>query len=257
MGTPDTRSARKGTQALERGLQLLEAVASGITDLESLSRTLETSRSTTHRLASTLVRMRFLSHAARQGYSIGPRVIELGFHAHSELHLPSIAQPYLAELARVTRETVHLGVLDGSEVIYIDKVAGSREVQMASRIGHRMPAQTTSLGKVLLAGLPPSERSDRIIPGLKRTPSTIDSVEALEEELRRVSVQGYALDLEENEMNIRCIAAPIRDASGDVVAAVSIASIVVYMSDERLASLIPAVQDAARSISRALGWRHA
>lgn len=257
MGSPTTKTARKGTQALERGLRLLEAVASGVTDLDTLSRKLETSRSTTHRLASTLVQMRFLTHAPREGYGIGPRVIELGFHAHSELHLPSIAQPYLAELVAVTKETAHLGVLEGSEVTYIDKLGGSREVQMASRIGHRMPAQTTSLGKVLLAGLPPAERSARIQPGLKRTPHTIDSVEALEEELRRVAVQGYALDLEENEMNIRCIAAPIRDASGEVVAAVSIASIVVYMSDERLSSLIPAVQEAGRNISGALGWRHA
>ncbi|MCX7855624.1 MAG: IclR family transcriptional regulator [Anaerolineae bacterium] len=241
-------------QTVLRALALLEAVAEGVHDLEGLSAHVGLSRSTAHRLLTTLVRAGYLRHSPREGYRLGPKLIELGFRAHAGLHLPSLARPYLEELSEATRETVHLGVLDGAQVVYIDKVPGKRELQMASYIGARVPAQCTALGKALVSTLPPEERLRAFVPGLRRTERTIAEADRFLEEIERVARQGYALDLEENEPGIRCVAAPIRDGAGRGVAAVSISSAVVYLTEERIRELIPLVQETARRISRELGW---
>jgi len=241
-------------QTVLRALALLEAVAEGVHDLEGLRARVGLSRSTAHRLLSTLVRAGYLRHSPRAGYRLGPRLIELGFRAHAGLHLPSLARPYLEELSEATRETVHLGVLDGTEVVYIDKVPGKRELQMASYIGARVPAQSTALGKALVSTLPPEEWLRAFVPGLRRTERTIAEPDRFLEEIARVARQGYALDLEENEPGIRCVAAPVRDGAGRGVAAISISSAVIYLTDERIQELIPLVQATAREISRELGW---
>ncbi len=248
-------SGTTSSQTVLRALALLEAVAEGKHNLESLAAAVSLSRSTAHRLLSTLVRAGYLRHEPREGYTLGPRLIELGFKAHGQLHLPSLARPHLEWLAQVSQETVHLGVLDGPDVVYIDKVPGTRGLQMASYIGARMPAQATALGKALISTLPEEKWPEHFTPGLKRTPHTIADLSRFREEIVHVTRCGYALDLEENEPGIRCIAAPIRDGSGRGVAAVSISSAVIYLSDERIAELAPLVLETARRISRELGWR--
>ncbi len=242
------------SQTVWRALRLVEAVAEGHSDLEGLSASVGLTRSTTHRLLTTLVQAGYLRHSPRAGYSLGPKLIELGFRAHAGLHLPSLARPYLEQLAEASCETVHLGVLDGATVVYIDKVPGKRELQMASQIGARVPAQSTALGKALIATLPRQDWLRSFNPGLQRTAHTITDPARFVEELDRVAQQGYALDLQENEPGIRCIAAPIRDAAGQGVAAVSLSSAVLYLGDERLRELIPLVQATARQVSRELGW---
>ncbi len=241
-------------QTVLRALALLEAVAEGVHDLEGLSAHVGLTRSTAHRLLTTLVRAGYLRHSPREGYRLGPKLIELGFRAYAGLHLPSLARPYLEQLSGATRETVHLGVLEGAEVVYIDKVPGKRELQMASYIGARVPAQSTALGKALVSTLPREEWLRAFVPGLRRTERTIAEADRFLEEIERVARQGYALDLEENEPGIRCVAAPVRDGAGRGVAAVSISSAVVYLTDERIRELIPLVQETARRISRELGW---
>ncbi len=252
-----SKESTGGAQTLLRGLSLLEAVASGTRDLESLARKTGLSRSTAHRLLSTLVQTGYLRHAPREGYALGPKLIALGFKAHGQLHLPSLARKHLQWLAEETDETVHLAVLDGTQVVYIDKVPGNRELQMASYIGARLPVQSTALGKVLVAGLPEDEWAHHFVPGLKRTPNTTADLASFLEEIRRVARQGYALDLEENEPGIRCIAAPIHDASGERVAAVSISSAAIYLDERRIEALIPLVKEAARRVSEELGWEGA
>ncbi|MBC7226141.1 MAG: IclR family transcriptional regulator [Thermoflexales bacterium] len=242
-------------QTVLRALALLEAVAEGVHDLEGLSAHVGLSRSTAHRLLTTLVRAGYLRHSPREGYRLGPKLIELGFRAHAGLHLPSLARPYLEELSEATRETVHLGVLDGNQVVYIDKVPGKRELQMASYIGARVPAQSTALGKALVSTLPREEWLRAFVPGLRRTERTIAEADRFLEEIERVAREGYALDLEENEPGIRCVAAPVRDGAGRGVAAVSISSAVLYLTEERIRELIPLVRETARRISRELGWR--
>ncbi len=257
MSADARRTERSGVQTLLRGLALLEAAAEGVHDLDRLAGHTALTRSTAHRLLSTLVRAGYLRHVPREGYHLGPRVIELGFRAHGQLHLPSLARPHLQWLDETTQETVNLAVLDGTQVVYIDKLPGRRRLQLSSFIGARLPAQSTALGKALVSGLPPAEWERHFCPGLKRTPKTIADFETFRRAVAEAARLGYALDLEENEPGIRCIASPIRDGSGAVVAAVSLSSAVVYLDDQRIEALIPLVQEAARRISHELGWGRA
>ncbi len=242
-----------GAQTLIRGLTLLERVADGVQDLEGLAQSLGLRRSTTHRILTAMVRAGYLRHEPRKGYRLGPKLIRLGFRAYGQLHLPALARPYLEALRDATQETVHLAVLEGKEVVYIDKVPGLRELQLASQIGAHFPAQTTALGKALLACLPPSEWPARFVPGLRRTPRSIDRLEDFLRELERTRARGYALDLEENELGVRCVAAPILNGNGEAVAALSVSTAAVYLGEERIPEVAHLVRETAERISRELG----
>lgn len=244
-----------GSQVLWRSLAILEAVSGGADDLKSVTDAVAINRSTAHRLLSTLVRAGLLRRLNGKGYQLGPKLIELGFRAHEQAHLPTIARPHLEALSAATSDTVHLGVLEGSEVIYLDKVSGRRSLEMRSRIGQRMPAQCTSLGKALLSDKPLARQRECFDPNGIRTASSCQTVEAFVSDIAAVRRDGVSFDLEENEAGIRCIAAPIRDARGAVVAAVSISSSLAHMGEDRLTGLRPVLCSAADAISRDLGWR--
>lgn len=251
--TPKPLEKVRGTLTLAKGLALLEAVAEGHREIDALAKQVGLARSTAHRLLLALVKDGYLRHHPRKGYSLGPKLMRLGFQAHSQLHLPSVAQPHLEWLRDETSETVHLAVLDGTRVIYIEKLPGYRELQFASYIGARLPAQSTALGKALLAHLPEEGWQDHFVPGLKRTSNTISDFARFRQELALTRSRGYALDLEENEPGVRCVAAPIFDGSGKVVAAVSISSASVYLPEERIPQVADLVKEAAQRISCELG----
>lgn len=238
-------------QTLVRGLKLMEAVAAGTRDLRSLVGVSGLPRSTAHRLLSSLALQGYLRYSTT-GYHLGPKLIELGFAAHRQLDITGTARPHLERLQGLTQETVNLAVLEGKDVLYVDKIAGSRSLQMVSYIGARCPAHCTALGKVLIAGLPEAEWPDFIDPG--RSPDGPGQSGESIDGLRKVTVQGYALDLEENEPGVRCVAAPIHDGEGKIAAAVSISGASVNMSDGSLAEFIPLVCRTATEISRELGW---
>jgi DNA-binding IclR family transcriptional regulator len=245
----------EGARSLLKSLDLLETVGGGASDLEAIVAATRLPRSTAHRLLTTLVRRGYLRHRAGDGYRLGPKLIELGFAAQSQLHLSSAARPHMERLARATSETVHLAVLDGLDVVYIDKVPGSRGLLMASTIGARAPAQTTALGKVLVAGLPEREWRGRFDPALRRTANAIADEACYLDTLRRCADRGYAEDHEENEPGVRCLGVPIRDAAGAVVAALSVSGANVYLSDVRLDEIRPLVMAAGAAVSAELGWR--
>ena len=139
-----------GSQTLIRGLDVLEAVAGGATNLAALAEALDLNRSTTHRLAATLVGRRYLSFTPRVGYALGPKLLELGFKARAQMSLPRVSREHMETLAAGTGDTVHLGILDGSRALYLDKIPGSRRVEISSRIGERQPLRSTGLGKALI-----------------------------------------------------------------------------------------------------------
>lgn len=242
-----------GAQTLLRGLWLLERVADGVHDLPSLAQALGLSRSTAHRILSVLAREGYLRHEPRKGYFLGPKLIRLGFKAYGSLHLPSLARPHLEALRDATLETVHLAVLDGKEVVYVDKVPGKRELVLASQIGSRFPAQTTALGKVLLAFLPEERWREAFHPGLARTSRSITDYPRFREELLATRARGYALDLEENEPGVRCVAAPILNGRGEPVAAVSVSTAALYLDEARIPEVAERVKEVARRISQELG----
>ena len=154
----DITPQQAGTQTLLRGLAILEAAAAGVRDLRTFGAALGTTRSTTHRLVSSLVQARYLRQV-QGGYLLGPKLIELGTIALEQMPLTAVARPHLESLAEQTLDTIHLGVRDGDDVLYIDKIPGTRGLEMRSRVGHRMPLASTGIGKAMMLDLTPESGS--------------------------------------------------------------------------------------------------
>jgi DNA-binding IclR family transcriptional regulator len=251
-------AAPAGTQTLMRGLSIIHAVADGAHDLREICARIGVARSTTHRLASSLVQERYLRVLPGYGYSLGPRLIELGFQAREEIPLATLARPHLDELARASGDTIHLAVRDGAEALYLEKIPGKKGLEMRSRVGHRMPLAVTGVGKALLLDGDEAEWLAMLRAGAPVSPHAPGNAlpeDRFLERMRDYARSGYAFDLEDNEPSIRCVAAPVRDASRVIVAAVSVSSTVPYMPMARMREMIPAVQAVARAISGELGCR--
>ncbi|WP_245976145.1 IclR family transcriptional regulator [Amycolatopsis palatopharyngis] len=253
--SPVPEAPPPGTQTLARGLAVIRAVASGATDLRALTERTGLGRSTAHRLVQLLVREGYL-RTGRDGYSLGPTLIELGFQALHGNPLPVVARPVLEELSEQLRDTVHLAVREGSSVLYLDKLPGSRGAEMRSRIGHRMPLTRTGVGMALLLDAPdewePLYRDET--PVAPRRAERQD-LESFLDRMRDYAERGATMDLEDNEPGIRCVAAPIRDAGGAIAGAISVSATRPYMPAARMRGLVPVVSRAAQGISAALGFR--
>ena len=249
----ETAEPRLGSQTLTRGLDVIELVADGPIALGELADRLGLTRSTTHRLASALVDRRYLRFVPRSGYSLGPKLLELGFRVRDELDLPRVAAPQLERLALLTEDTVHLGILDRGRVQYLDKITGKRRINISSRVGELQPVHSTGLGKALI--LDHDEESwENFFRAENSSQRTPDALAKWLERMRTYAQAGYAFDLEENEDQIRCVAAPIRDVTGRIIAAISVSSAAQYMSDQRMQTLTSDVVETARRISEDLGW---
>jgi DNA-binding IclR family transcriptional regulator len=164
------------------------------------------------------------------------------------------ARPHLEALAALTENTVHLGVLDEDRALYLDKIAGRRRIEISSRIGDRQPVTSTGLGKALILDMGETRWRalydlERERLGARQTPLEVWLLR-----MQDYARLGNAFDLEENEDRIRCVSAPIRDVTGQIVGAVSVSGAAQYMIDERLAALAEDVKAATLAISRELGW---
>lgn len=253
------RPQAAGTQTLLRGLKVLECVAGGICDVQGIAAALGTPRSTTHRILNSLVTAKYLHHLPHKGYLLGPMPIHLGNRALEQRPLVALAQPHCEALARQTGDTVHLGVADGAEVVYLVKINSTRGFEMRSRIGQRMPLATTGIGKALMLGVPPQRWRalyDAAIALNARHPERPAPTPwpLYEERMRAYLARDVVFDLEENEVGIRCAGAPVREVGGRVSAAISVASAIPFMPEERLEEIAPLVREAADNISRELGW---
>lgn len=242
-----------GTRTLARGLEVLNAVRNGATDLRTVCAATGIGRSTAHRLLQLLDQRGFLRSSQGTGYSLGPALIELGFHALYQSPVPVIARPMLDELVSRYHDTVHLAVEDGGKVLYVDKISGSRGAEMRSRVGYRMPLSRTGIGKALLLDEPArwaavfdADHASSDLPARAR--------EDYVQRMHTYANQGATLDLEENEPGIRCVAAPIRDGSGSIVAAISMSATNPYMPADRMRALVPVMKQAASNISTKLGY---
>jgi DNA-binding IclR family transcriptional regulator len=246
-----------GTQTLARGLSVVQAVADGADDLKSVAERTGLGRSTAHRLIQLLLKQGYLRMAVK-GYSLGPALIDLGFKALHGNPLPVVARPILEELSAQVGDTVHLAVEDGGSVLYLDKLSGSRGAEMRSRIGYRMPLTRAGVGKALLLDSPQRWRAafgaDAEHPELSSAAKGAD-VEDFCARMASYAHLGAAMDLEDNEPGIRCVAAPVRDASCTIVGAISVSATRPYMPAARMRGLVPVVTRAAARISAALGYR--
>ncbi|MBO0761446.1 MAG: IclR family transcriptional regulator [Candidatus Dormibacteraeota bacterium] len=245
-------------EAADRVLRVLQAFGPHERDvsLGDLAQRVGLPKSSVHRLLVTLVGHGFVERdPSTRRYRLGVRLFELGSTVIHERGLHSAAHPVLEELSASTGETCHLAILSGLEAVYVYKVDGNSSITMSSRVGGRAPCHATSIGKVLTAWV--GEDVLRQLRGHRLrayTDRTITSARALEAELARVREQGYALDLEELEEGLRCVAAPVRDGSGRVVAALGIAGPRRRFQDGHLDRVVPPVVQAAARLSRNLGY---
>jgi len=242
------------SRSLDKSLDLLAQVASGPQGLSALVERSGLPKSTVHRLAAVLVDHGFLRSESHR-YYLGYRLMELGELAKKQVRLPALARRHMEALSSATLETIHLGELSGADIVYLEKIDGERGLQMRSRVGLTSVAATTAMGKVIIALRPEHEWASFFRQEPPRTPNTITTLAAFLSELATVRQQGYAFDREENELGICCVAAPIRDAAGHTVAAVSLSGAVVYLPAERLDGLVKDVVACASAISHELGGR--
>ena len=214
------------------------------------------SKATAFRILSVLEDASYLERVrAGGGYRLGFMLHRLGSFVEGSAIIQRRARPFLEKLKQQCDETVHLVVLNKGEALYLDKIEGRKAIRVVSRVGMRLPAHCSGVGKVLLAHLP-DEDVEEIIreKGLPRlTPHTITDREALAAELRLVRRNGYAVDDEEIELGLKCIAAPARDASGRVVAAVSISGPKFRFAGGATRELVRLLRRTAEEISAALG----
>ena len=253
--------APKKIAVIEKAVQILEFMVDypyGIS-LGELESGVQLNKSTMYRILSTLKDYGYIvQNPDNAKYRIGPRFL-IYQSVFEETDLARAASPELRRLAASTGDICHLVVRDRCEGVYIDKVdpPDSGGIAVRSRVGARVPLHCTSVGKVLLADLSEREVDDIIAEtGLPaRTPRTITDPLTLKRELDSVRLQGYAVDDLENEENVRCVAAPVRDRSGKVVAAVSSTGTVLSVTDQTIPSVIREVRRCGQQISHSLGYR--
>lgn len=214
-------------------------------------------KSSVYRTLNTLARRGYVQQDPRtERYALGLKLVELGTTVLERLELRELARPHLKRLMEASREVAHLVILQDGKAVYIEKVEYPGPVKMASRIGARNPLHCTAVGKAILAFLPEKSVDAIIAKGLKqRTPSTITDPVKLREELEHIRNCGYACDLEENEPGIRCVAAPIFDHTGQVLAACSVSGLAMTMTESKIDECSKLVRQAGMKISAALGYR--
>jgi DNA-binding IclR family transcriptional regulator len=250
-------------QSVERVANILELVGQNSqgTGIRDLSLTLKLPKGTVHRLLSTLVYMGYVRQdSASKNYFLGLKLLELGNMVTNQLDLIKIAEPVLRGLAEDSGETVHMAILEQNEIVYINKIESEMNaggLKMSSRVGSRTPANSCAVGKVLLSYLSPDE-IDRIIQatGLsQRTAYTITDPTRLKEHLAAVRKQEYAIDDEENELGIRCVAAPLFGDKGNAVSAISLSGPAFRVTKKLIQeTLRKEVMRAASEISQLLGY---
>jgi DNA-binding IclR family transcriptional regulator len=243
---------------ISKVLRVLEAIQSAPAGLglKAISDLTGIHKSTAHRFLKHLARENYLISTEDGAYLLGPRFWQMTTHVNHRATLQAVARPMLWELWRSTQETVNLAVFDQGTVLYADVIESPHEFRLASRIGTRRPLHATALGKALAAFLPEAQRKDVLstITFQASTPKTIMNLVQFRQELEKVARQGYAVDDEEAVAGARCVSAPVLDARGEAVAAVSVSGPTTRISLHQVAGLAEAVTTVARAISAGIGF---
>lgn len=251
-------------QTIERVSTIFDVLAlssKGIS-LGELSQKVDLPKGTTHRILSSLMYFDFVRQDPEsRDYSLGFKIVELGSSLLEQIDLRKEAEPFLHSLSQRVNETAYLAILERNEVVYIEKIEAednSSGLRASSKVGQRNMVYCSSLGKALVADLPPQELDSMLseIGFVQKTENTIMDPHQLKDHLAVVRSRGYAVDDEEGERGIRCVAAPIRNGAGLTVAAVSISGPSIRVTRKRIRdTLISEVREAALEISKKLGFR--
>ncbi|WP_392967855.1 IclR family transcriptional regulator [Streptomyces sp. LN245] len=250
--------------AVTRALDILELFLDGDGTLSApdIVRKLQLPRTTVHELVTTLAARSYIVQVPGQPgrYRLGVRPYQLGSRYAEQLDLAAEGQQVARSVAETCDETVHVAILEGTDVIYIAKVDSTHAVRMVSAAGRRLPAHCTSVGKMLLASLSEPELTSRVPDDadlVAMTPNSITEPGALREALAEIRSRGIAVESRESTPDVSCVSAPVRDRAGQVVAALSISVPMIRWSDERRVELEQLAVKGAADLSERLGHRNA
>ena len=237
-------------------LRILETLDSSATGLQLRQIALQTGihKSTAYRFLAHLEGAGYLFRDDGGAYVIGPRLAHLGAGVSFHATLRKVSRPALQKVWRTTKETVNLAVVDGQEILYLDVIESAHMFRMGSQVGARRALNCTALGKTVLAFLPAEQREEMLasVTFERITSHTIPDAARLRKELAKILRQGFALDDQEAVLGARCVAAPILDDSGKIVAALSVSGPITRISREKIPSFVTSVKSAARDISSRL-----
>ena len=253
-----TGRGRPKVQSVDRTLDVLEALATrrGATGISELSQLVGLHVSTVHRLLATLVDRGYVRQDPESSrYHLGSRIFTLASAADVHLDLRLVSRPYLERMMRTSGETANLVTATEDEVVYLDQVASLHLVKMFTAPGLRAPLHCTGAGKAILAFKPDEYLEGLLARALKRyTAKTLVTRASLEEELAGIRKLGYAVDNEEMEEGVRCLAVPIFDRRKAIVGALSVSGPTTRMTAERVTRLAPVARSLAHELSRQLGF---
>lgn len=252
---PDSVS-KPTVPALIRGFAILDLLARepGLTFTEIHTR-LGLPKSSAFHLLATLCGLGVLQSQPDGRYGLGLRLSELGAAAAGQSHIDRDAQPHLRAFARRARLTCHLGVLEGHEAVYLCKEECDQDIKINNTwVGKRLCLNRSALGKVLLAWLPEAEMDEMIsfIDWEKKTPNTLGDPDALKADLALVRARGWAIDDEEDVPNIRCVAAPVTDANGKIIAAISAVGTILQINEDRFSQLADQLLVLSKEITKSI-----
>jgi DNA-binding IclR family transcriptional regulator len=257
-----SRSARPTNYSiavLERSIDLLEVMADAgePKGVSELARAIGSTKSATFRILATLEDRGYVSRVEEIGkYQLGLNLVHIGQSALERIDLRTVARPVLEDLHERFNETVNLGVLAGGRIVYVDMVESDHGLRMSARIGAHDNVHSTAIGKAILANLLPDQQEELLHGPLPaRTEKTLTDVDALRQEIERIKVSGFSRDRGENENGACCFGAPIFDAQGRVVAAISVSGPDTRLAGEVAEDVAVAVRAAAQEITNRLGGR--
>jgi IclR family KDG regulon transcriptional repressor len=259
MSTPEDDNKGYENQSVIKVFRLIELL-SGTEEMSitEISAAIGLNKGAVFRFISTLRSIGYITqNPVNEKYRLTIKLFEVGSRVVTRINEVLEAHTVMEQLAQKTNETVHLAVLNNGNVVYLDKIDSKHVLRIFSRVGNQAPCYCTGLGKVLLAWLSDKEigKSVKEKKMIKFTETTITSLSALKEELQKIRGQGYAIDNQEHEHGIHCIAVPIRNRAGKVIAAISITWPMIRNNTECMENYKNLIIDAGRQISRRLGFK--
>jgi DNA-binding IclR family transcriptional regulator len=246
-------------QAVDRALRILDLFDEYETELKitDISEKMVLHKSTVHSLLKTLQKHQYIEQNPENGkYRLGLKLFERGNFVIQSLDLRTIAKEHLLKLSKQTGKTIHLVILDGKEGVYIDKVESSGATIVYSKIGRRVPIHSSGVGKALVA-FKTNEELQTILEDynyVQQTPYTITDRENFLKEVELIRERGYAIDNQENEPGVFCVAIPVRDHTGQVAAAISMSTTVSQVKEEVLNQNVELLKNTANQLSQKLGY---
>lgn len=247
-------------QTVRRAIDLLGVLAANPNgqSLRQLTESLGLTKSTTHRLISALVSGGLVSLCPdTKRYRLGIKLLELSAALLDSMDVREQARPFMQQLSDFSGETVHLGVLDGFEVVFIGHIESPESLRMSGRVGRRSPVHSTSLGKALVAWMEEAELRHLLSRThmAAQTDRTITDPDEFVRAVVQVRTLGYSVDEEENRVGIRCLGAPVRDYTGQVIAAISVSGPSFRFTPEKALQIAVHLVEAAAGVSERMGWR--